>query len=229
MKNQKHSILKPAEFAEQELLTSILDGTYPVGSALPSERELALKIGVTRPTFRETLQRLAREGWITIKHGRSTIVNDYWNNGGLGMLATLTRYGKFLPKGFLFNLIDVRNCLLPDIAELAVLKAADKITEYLQNYTKLKEDAAAFVKFDWELQMLMVRLSENSIFSFIFNDFESIYIMMTLKYFKIRKARELARNYYKDMLDTIELGHEAVRKLIKNRLKKSGEIWKDLT
>ncbi|MBW1649530.1 MAG: fatty acid metabolism transcriptional regulator FadR [Deltaproteobacteria bacterium] len=229
MKNRKNSILKPAEFAERELLTGILDGTYPVGSTLPSERELAARIGVTRPTFREILQRLAREGWITIRHGKATMVNDYWNTGGLGMFATLTRYGKFLPKGFLFHLIEVRNSLLPDIAELAVLKASDNITEYLKNYPKLKENANAFVKFDWELQMLMVKHSENPIFSFIFNDFKSIYTMMTLKYFKIQKARELAKNYYKDLLDTIKMGHEAVGKLIKSRLKKSGEIWKDLT
>ncbi len=229
MENQKNTILRPAEFAERELLTGILDGTYPVGSALPSERDFAFKVGVTRATFRETLQRLAREGWITIRHGRPTEVNDYWNSGGLGMLATLTRYGKFLPKGFLFHLIEVRNNMLPDIAELAVLKASDKIIEYLKNYPKLKDNAPAFVKFDWELHMLMVKLSENPIFSFIFNDFESIYTMMTLKHFKIEKARELAKNYYKELLDTIELGHEAVGKLIKSRLKKSGEIWKGLT
>jgi len=166
MKDQKSAILKPTEFAERELLTGILDGTYPVGSKLPSERYLASKIGITRPTFRETLQRLAREGWITIRHGKATVINDYWNTGGLGMLATLTRYGKFLPEGFFFHLIEVRNSIMPDIAELAVLNASDKITEYLKGYPDLKNDAATFVKFDWELQMLMVTSSKNLFFAF---------------------------------------------------------------
>ena len=37
---------------------------------LPSERDLADKIGVTRTTLREVLQRLARDGWLTIQHGK---------------------------------------------------------------------------------------------------------------------------------------------------------------
>jgi GntR family negative regulator for fad regulon and positive regulator of fabA len=62
---------KPAEFTEQRLIDAILDGHFPIGSALPAERDLAAQIGVTRPTLRETLQRMARDGWIEIHHGRT--------------------------------------------------------------------------------------------------------------------------------------------------------------
>ena len=48
-------------YVEQALLTAILDGTYPPGTALPNERELAAQLQVTRPTLREALQRLARD------------------------------------------------------------------------------------------------------------------------------------------------------------------------
>ena len=56
----------PTQHVEKYLVTALLDGTYAPGAALPSERSLANEIGVTRPTLRETLQRLANEGWITI-------------------------------------------------------------------------------------------------------------------------------------------------------------------
>ena len=101
MKNNRYIPLRPNKHVEDVLVTGILNGTFPIGSALPNERALSSQLGVTRPTLRETLQRLAREGWVTIQHGKSTIVNDYWQAGGLSLLSTLARYGKNLPDGFI--------------------------------------------------------------------------------------------------------------------------------
>ncbi len=53
-------ILRPAEIAEQRLLEAMLAGRFAINSSLPGERDLAEQIGVTRPTLREALQRLAR-------------------------------------------------------------------------------------------------------------------------------------------------------------------------
>ena len=77
--------MKPAEYAEHQILEAILDKSYGPGDALPGERALAQSLGVTRPTLRETLQRLAKEGWVTIAHGKPTRVNDYLAQGGLGI------------------------------------------------------------------------------------------------------------------------------------------------
>jgi len=59
LKNQSKPI-KPAAFAERQLIGAILDGSYPAGDALPGERALSQALGVTRPSICETLQRLAR-------------------------------------------------------------------------------------------------------------------------------------------------------------------------
>ena len=55
------------------------------------ERELAGQLGVTRPTLREALQRMARDGWIKIQHGRSTRVRNFWREGNLGVLSGIAR------------------------------------------------------------------------------------------------------------------------------------------
>ena len=69
-------IQKPAEVAESRLLESILSGSFPINRTLPGERELAKQLGVTRPTLREALQRLARDGWLDIQQGKPTRVRD---------------------------------------------------------------------------------------------------------------------------------------------------------
>lgn len=79
----------PAGFAEKYIIASIWNGRFPPGSILPAERELSELIGVTRTTLREVLQRLARDGWLTIQHGKPTKVNQFMETSGLHILDTL--------------------------------------------------------------------------------------------------------------------------------------------
>ena len=65
-------------------------------------------IGVTRTTLREVLQRLARDGWLTIQHGKPTRVNDYMNTSGLSILDTLVTLEGEDVHGVIENLLAAR-------------------------------------------------------------------------------------------------------------------------
>ena len=80
----------PAGFAEEYIVESIWSGRFPPGTILPAERELSELIGVTRTTLREVLQRLARDGWLTIQHGKPTKVNNFWETSGLNIAGSQT-------------------------------------------------------------------------------------------------------------------------------------------
>ncbi len=114
---------KPAELTENRLVAAFLDGTFPVESSLPAERELALQLGVTRPTLREALQRLARDGWIEIRQGKPTRVRNYWQEGNLAVLAAIARRRQNLPANFVPDLLSVRILLAPAYARLAIERA----------------------------------------------------------------------------------------------------------
>ncbi|CZF81353.1 fatty acid metabolism transcriptional regulator FadR [Grimontia marina] len=98
----------PATFAEKYIIESIWNNHFPQGSILPAERELSELIGVTRTTLREVLQRLARDGWLTIQHGKPTRVNDYMNTSGLNILDTLVTLEGEDVHGVLENLLSAR-------------------------------------------------------------------------------------------------------------------------
>ena len=104
---------RPAELAETRLINAMLDDQFPINSHLPPERTLAAQLGVTRPTLREALQRLARDGWIEIHHGKSTRVRDYWHEGSLAVLGTIARRQDHIPPEFVPNLLQVRAVLAP--------------------------------------------------------------------------------------------------------------------
>lgn len=59
-----------------QIAAAIRDGHYPLGAALPSERELIGAFGVGRPAVREALLQLEADGLIAIHHGRRARVAD---------------------------------------------------------------------------------------------------------------------------------------------------------
>ena len=78
------------------LRSRINDGTYRAGTKLPSEPDLAAELGASRPTLREALRVLAREGWLVRRHGsgtyvvdRSVVSNSIDVNFGVGELIRL--------------------------------------------------------------------------------------------------------------------------------------------
>src|ERR1700753_2219720 len=61
---------------EDHLANSIADGSWPVGSRLPSEDELIERFAGRRATIRATVQTLARRGLVEIRRGKGTYVTE---------------------------------------------------------------------------------------------------------------------------------------------------------
>jgi DNA-binding FadR family transcriptional regulator len=56
-----------------QLTNLILDGTYPPGSKLPPERQLAMQFEVNRASLREALRRLESMGMIYVRQGAESM------------------------------------------------------------------------------------------------------------------------------------------------------------
>ncbi len=220
--------LRPTRHAENAILTGILEGKYPPKGVLPAERVLAEQVGVTRPTLRETLQRLSREGWITIRHGKPTEVNDYWKEGGLSLLGTITQYGQFLPVGFIDHLMEFRVALMPAIARQAAACAPEKFESCIEGAANIEDTPLAYTRFDWNLQMKMALFSGNPIYTLILNDFASIYESMAIVYFEMKKARDLSKTFYEKLGHAIREGEDIVEKLTKSVLEQGIDIWNEI-
>lgn len=103
----------PAGFAEKYIIESIWNGKFPPGSILPAERELSELIGVTRTTLREVLQRLARDGWLTIQHGKPTKVNNFMETSSLHILDTLMTLDSDNATSIVEDLLAARTSISP--------------------------------------------------------------------------------------------------------------------
>lgn len=213
MNNQ---LIKPLEYAEQNILKDILEGEYPPGSNLPSEREYAEKLGVTRPTLREALGRIERDGWITIQHGKPTAVNDYWKEGGLNILSTLTKMGGEMDWKLVFYVLQVRTDIAPNYTYHAVLKNPGEVKHLLSKSRQLDDDANAYAQYDWEVHHQLTVLSENPIYPLILNGFEPLYNRLAQEYFSGEQERALSKFFYQELLKATENGDPAQAKNITN-------------
>ena len=192
-------IKKPAEIAENRLIDSILNGSFPINTKLPAERELSQALGVTRPTLREVLQRLARDGWLEIQQGKATRVRNIWKEGKLGVLNTLSGHLEHLPENFVLNLLDARLAMAPTYTALAVSKAPEDVEQLLDDRNSLDGSPMDFAMFDWTLQHEITILSQNPVFVMILNGFEDMYQNFAPHYFSIPAARQKSREYYHNL------------------------------
>lgn len=62
------------ERLRDQLYGELLDGTYPSGSKLPNEDEMAERAGVSRATVREAVTGLVEAGYLTRRQGAGTFV-----------------------------------------------------------------------------------------------------------------------------------------------------------
>lgn len=201
---------RPAAHAEEALVSAILAGEYPVGAALPAERQLADALGVTRPTLREALQRLSRDGWLTIRHGKPTLVNDYRREGGLNVLTALVRHAPQLPRNFVADLLDVRRALAPAYISDAVARDHDAVVRALADADGLPDSAAGFAAFDWRLHRTLALASGNPVYPLIVNGFAGFYEEMARRYFARPAARAASRAFYRDLRAAAARGDAAL-------------------
>jgi GntR family transcriptional regulator, negative regulator for fad regulon and positive regulator of fabA len=190
---------RPSAYAEEALLTAILENVYPPGANLPAERELASQLGVTRPTLREALRRLESDGWLLVQQGKPTRVKNFWQEGGLNVLSSLVRLSRELPPNFIPHLLEVRLAMAPAYTRAAVENNAHFVSDFLQQSLSLDDTPAAYAAVDWKLHSLLTKLSGNPIYTLILNGFSGFYEQMSTLYFEKEEARAASLAYYEGL------------------------------
>ncbi|WNN42609.1 fatty acid metabolism transcriptional regulator FadR [Winslowiella toletana] len=216
----------PAGFAEEYIIESIWNSRFPPGSILPAERELSELIGVTRTTLREVLQRLARDGWLTIQHGKPTRVNNFWETSGLNILETLARLDHDSVPQLIDNLLSVRTNISSIFIRRAIRHHAEKAQEVLETANHVEDHAEAYTELDYNIFRGLAFASGNPIYGLILNGLKGLYTRVGRYYFSNPEARKLAQNFYQQLM-TISQNQQfdAIVDAVRDYGRQSGDIW----
>lgn len=127
-----------AESIAESLRAQILNGKYGPGERLPSERELAERLGANRGSVREALKKLEQLGMIAIRRGGGARVVPL-ENAGLGVLRHVL--GVQRPsRDLVAQWLDVHDIVICGATRLAVERAS--IEEIAQAKALLRKLAA---------------------------------------------------------------------------------------
>ncbi|MGV9414175.1 FadR/GntR family transcriptional regulator [Nocardia sp. NPDC003693] len=162
----------------EQLVDEVLDGELPPGSALPAERQLAETLGVSRPTVREALQRLAHTGLVEVRQGGSTTVRDYRRHAGMDMLPRLLLRKGQLDPAVMRSILETRRLIGREAAGLAAERAgadlAAPLTEIVEALAATQDPIARqlhALNF-WDL---LVDAADSLVFRLLYNDLRAVY------------------------------------------------------
>ena len=202
----------------------ILSGKFSVGQKLPSERELALQLGVSRPVVHEGLVDLAAKGLVTLIPRVGTIVNDYRREGSLAMLTSLVNYHRGnLEPALLTSLLEMRRLFEVETARLASL---NRNREQLDSMRALlgEEDAVdhrdteAVCNLDFDFHHLLALASGNRIYPLLINSFRHCYTNLAGQFFADAGVVPVVFDFHKKLVNAVEDKNEKSAASIMKRM-----------
>ncbi|MGA8115862.1 MAG: FadR/GntR family transcriptional regulator [Actinocatenispora sp.] len=139
----------------------ILSGQLRPGDQLPSERDLAVRLQVSRATMREAIRHLGTQGLVTVRQGKGTFVSRISDEDLARPLALLLA----MDPPTLVEVVEFRRVIEPGVAALAAGRATDaqraELTECLAEGRRALTDDDAMIAHDAEFHRLISVAARN--------------------------------------------------------------------
>lgn len=202
-----------AEDVYHQIVDRVVGGELPAGHALPSERDLATALGVSRPAVREALKRLDAVGLIRVRQGGTTTVRDIRRDGGLELLPMLLAPGGELDVAVARSIVEARSAIAPIVAQLAARRADGTIIAALRTVI----DQVATESDSLELQRIALRFwdivvdgADSIAYRLMFNTMRAAY-EPALPALSVAMSGEVGKvDGYLELVDAIA-AHDAAR------------------
>lgn len=182
----------------QQLQGMILSGELPAGAQLPTERELAEQMQVSRAVVNSGLAELAKQGFLEISPRQGAWVADYRRKGNLSTLVAIMDYrGGVLGRHEIRSILEVRKALEHMAAECAIDSAGademdalgDTVAALARTETPAEAAEAAFA-----FQHTLALISGNSILPLIYYSFKPPVITLWIRFCRLYGIEALLRN-----------------------------------
>jgi len=172
----------------------ILSGELQAGQRLPSERDLAAQLAVSRPVLHQALVELAAKGLVEILPRKGVYVNDFRTQGSCALLSSLLAYHEgALAPDLIQGLLAMRLLLEAETARLAALQRSPAQLQQLEALLAAeaqadRQDATALVELDFALHLQVALASGNTLYALIMNSIKGVYTNLTRRFFTRYRA-----------------------------------------
>jgi len=200
-----------SETVAKKLLGKILSGELKSGLHLPTERDMAEQMGVSRASVHQALLELERQGFVSIIPRHGTVVNDFRKQPTPQSLEALMSSDSLeLDKSLFDDMMDTRLWLESECARRACTHIYDS------TLSEMRELAEAMTRPDTDLTDVIYRFhyrltqaSGNSLYSMIFRGFESVLRNMIKHHYSVKTEDiTVSASMCSQLLDYIEAKDE---------------------
>lgn len=177
------------ELFVEQLENMILSGKLAIGEKLPSERELAQSMQISRSVVNAGLAEIADKGFLEIVPRSGTYVADYRKKGTLDTLVSIMKFnGGTLPDADILSILQIRKVLTELALELAVPhiqdEEIDQLFDLAQKLDRIADPARAS-EIVFEFDHLLCNFSGNTLLPLIFYSFRAPNITLFERYFRL--------------------------------------------
>ncbi|NPV86433.1 MAG: FadR family transcriptional regulator [Anaerolineae bacterium] len=189
MSIEKLNIYTAKQACINRLEELILSGELKIGARLPAERDLAARLGISRPVLHEALVDLAAKGLVQIAPRRGVFINDFRTYGSIAILESLLSYHNgSLDPAMLQSMLAMRMLLETETARLAALNHKPEHLKILQDILIQEQqtepgDTEQRTQLDFSFHLQVAVASENLVYPMIINSFKAVYTNLTGKFF----------------------------------------------
>jgi DNA-binding FadR family transcriptional regulator len=187
----------------------ILSGQLKIGQKLPSERELALQLGVSRPVVHNGLVDLEAKGLVTLMPRVGAVVADYRREGSLALLNSLVTYQRGLLEADLqTSLLDVRRLFEVETARLAALNREPSHLDDLQTVIddetrRRRQDVSGIAALDFRFHHLLALASGNRVYPLLLNSFKQVYLNLATQFFEDPAVVKTVHTFHRRMYGAV--------------------------
>jgi GntR family transcriptional repressor for pyruvate dehydrogenase complex len=212
---QENTIVKASlskQIAEQ-LRAAIVSGQFKIGERLPTEDELAQRYGVSRPSVREALKRLAAQNLVRAKRGPSG--GNFVVKPSFGDLAESLSGAATLLVGMgaldIEEIMQARRTLQGSCLALAVNQASAQHIENIEIALQRQQDPKisdeAFCQADVAFHRALVDATDNGMLRFVMYTVIEALIPVTNMVVTVVRERSDIISLHRQMLDHLKQGN----------------------
>lgn len=169
-----------------ELENMIISGKLEIGSKLPSERELAASMQVSRAVVNAGIAELEKKGFLVVKPRIGTFVEDFHRNGTIDTLVAVMKYnGGMLRDNEIRSILEVRTIFISLASILAADNASDeeitalhRYLDDLKNCNDCEEAARLLYEFNHEIAFI----SRNTFLPLLYASFKDLTCTLWIRY-----------------------------------------------
>jgi GntR family transcriptional regulator, transcriptional repressor for pyruvate dehydrogenase complex len=174
------------------------------GDKLPSERDLAGMMQVSRPSLREALRALAMLNIVEIRQGSGTYVSSLKPE----LLVEHLDFVFALDDSTFAELLEARSVLEPSIAALAAANASDEelqaLDECMEKIKSAVEDPSSFLEADLELHQKITQAARNQILARFMTSLTRLGLASRTRTVALPGVREQTVEDHQEIVDALQ-------------------------